>query len=475
MRIHFIYLDTVAAPLPSVQLGVAIMSSFLKAEGHYTSLSHVRGHLSRQKLIQEIKDASPHLVAFSSNTLEFTNVILASKWIKEELQLPTLVGGWHSSINPEDVMECEDIDMLCIGEGEYAILELAEKLEANRNILNIRNLWIRKSGHITKNPLRPLINNLDELPSPDRELFDYDNILRQRRREASFTSSRGCPFNCTFCCNNALRRLYINKGKYVRLRSVGNVLDEIQEVANRWDLRSICFDDDLFTSSRDWIRLFCTEYPKRFDIPFSCNVRIETMNEEVISHLKSAGCNMVRVGIETGNEWLRRNVLKKKTSNENLKRAFGIIQESGIKTTAFNMIGLPYETPKMIEETLQLNKQLQVDFSTTNIFYPYQGTDLYNLCLKEGFLDNRGMTTVAIFQEPALNLPTVTNNELRSYYDMFRSLAEESGIRTSHPQLYPIYRVMKLILGYKTRSVIGTVTRIVRLFRSHLPKVYTSH
>lgn len=455
MRVHFVYFDTIGTSPPSVQLGVAIMSSLLKRAGHQTSLSYVRGKISRERLIQEVTDAKPGLVGFSSNTLEFPNVKLASSWIKEELNLPIIVGGWHPTINPEEVISCKDIDMLCRGEGEHPMLELTERLETEKDVTDIPNLWIKRSGHVIKNPMCHLIDNLDELPFPDIGLFNYENILRHRGREATFTASRGCPFNCTFCCNNALRSFYAGKGKYVRFRSVDNVLSEIDEVTREYNISRICFNDDLFVYRKSWIGKFAREYSTRFNLPFSCNVRAGIVDEEMLTYLKNAGCDMIRLGIESGNEWLRRNVLKKDITNESIGNVLTIAWRIGLKTTTYNMIGLPYETPQMVEETLNLNKQFPVDYVTTNIFYPYQGTELYDLCKKEGFLlreETLGM--VSPFSEPVLNLPTITKDELCKYYEIFSALRDESGIRTYYPQLYPLYQAIRFVFRHKTKHII---------------------
>ena len=219
----------------STSLGIQYLSSMLKKGGHEVQLLFDPGvddnlfirwralqKLNRyDKLLAKACKFPPDLVAFSvpSNLYPFVENMAAL--LKRELKVPAIAGGPHPTALPEYVLSNENIDMVCIGEGDYAMLELADKLENGRNVYSVPNIWFKKNGRIIKNTLRPLIENLDSLPYPDKELFyDYGAF----EELIPVLAGRGCPFQCTFCFNHAYQRLYRGKGRYVRMRSVDNLI-----------------------------------------------------------------------------------------------------------------------------------------------------------------------------------------------------------------------------------------------------------
>jgi len=416
---------------------------------------HVTKEISKKDLIYKVNRVKPDLIGFSSVTNQFPYMKLYAKWIKEEVDLPVVCGGIHATLSPEEVIACDDINVVCIGEGEYPLLELANRLESGKEYDRIENFWVRKEGTVIRNPLRPLISNLDELPFPDREIFPYEKVLRRRGGQADFLAGRGCPYSCTYCCNYAIRKIHEGKGRYVRIRSISNVLEEIKRVTDKYGslVKELSFDDDTFTLMHGWVKEFCEAYGKEFDHPFSCNARVDTVNKEVLAALKKAGCDIIKIGVESGNEWLRRNVLKRSMTNEQIIKACKTAHDLGLKVHVFNMIGLPFETSSMIEETIELNRLIAPDRVQTSIFYPYPKTELYEICKEEGFLTDKYKKSY--FDDgTTLNLPTLSQEQINMYYAKFKELAAESYIRTYHPKLKSTYNILKFILRSKTTSLL---------------------
>ena len=463
MKIHFIYSDVSTYYYPGVHHGLASISSVLKSHGHLVSMHHVKKEPSRNEMLDVIQRECPDLIAFSSVTNQIEYVDTWSRWIKQEFAVPTICGGIHATLNPEEVIGFDGIDVVCRGEGEYPVLELADDLGRT----DIGNLWVKRDGDIIKNPLRPLIFPLDSLPHPDYTLFDCDTIVKDRNGDFSILASRGCPFNCTYCCNHALRQLQKDKGKYFRLRSVDNVLEQLKLLADEYPIRHFTFADDVFGLSKDWALEFCEKYPKVFDFEFECNARTEMVDEELCENLSRAHCTQINFGIESGNEWLRKNILKRKMSNEQIIRAFDTAHKFGLKTLSYNMIGLPYETPEMIWETINLNKRCAPSRIVISFFYPYPGTELYEVCQKEGFLSER--YSRSFVSESVLELPTVTKKELEKLYTEFYKCAIERRIQSFPPLLHSPLKIVSSILitllGKRAIEVLmNTYLRFFRFF-----------
>ena len=189
--------------------GISSLAAVLKNEGHTVSLLHVTRCIAKSELIERVRNETPDLLGFSSSSPMFPFVREFASWLAEsEMEVATICGGIHPTIAPEEAINTQGIDMICRGEGEAALSELCRRLERNEDISNIRNLWIKRNGQIIRNPLRPIMDDLDKLPFPDRGIFDYENLYGEREGRLSFLASRGCPYDCTYCCNHLIRKIY---------------------------------------------------------------------------------------------------------------------------------------------------------------------------------------------------------------------------------------------------------------------------
>lgn len=446
MKLLFIYPDISTSNHRYFQQGIAWISSVLKQNGHKTSMLHLTKDQSREELLEKVKGYNPDVIAFSATTNQYPFAEKYARWLKE-VGVPVVCGGIHATLAPEEVIASDGFDIVCVGEGEYPMLELLNRLEAGKNIEEIKNLWVKKSDKIIRNDTRDIIDDLDALPFPDRELYDYEKFLQENGNTAEFLAGRGCPYDCTYCCNHAIRK--IGKGRYVRIRSVDNVIEEIREVTAKYKVKNLWFYDDTFTLFPKWIEEFSEKYRQEFDMPFACNGRIETLKEEMLVDLKKAGCTMMGIGVESGNEQLRNMVLKRKMSNDQIIRGFGMVKIAGIEANAFYMIGLPFETPEMIEETLALNERINPDGIQFSVFYPYPGTELYTVSKEHGFLT--GKKKESYFEEgTTLELPALSREKLKYYYNRFEMLQNKAfnrRIKNKYPGVYPFYWAAKSIFG----------------------------
>jgi len=262
-------------------------------------------------LVEEILNLKPDLVAFSVVTDHYKYLSEIAKLIKNKKDIPILFGGIHPTSVPELVIENPFVDIVCVGEGEDAIAELANSFDGSKFDTDIKNLWFKKEGKVIKNDVRPLIKNLDNLPFPDHDQF-Y-SIFFGFRYGYGIIASRGCPFNCTYCNNNVYRNVY-GANYSLRRRSVDNVIHELKLAKKKYNPKFIRFHDEVFTSDKGWLKEFSYKYKRYIGLPLFCFVHPHTIDEGGVRLLKSAGCYEVQMGVQTFSDELNRDVLGRNTS-----------------------------------------------------------------------------------------------------------------------------------------------------------------
>lgn len=330
---------------------------------------------------------------------------------KRVYRRPDDLWGKHVTLVPEESIQIPSIDMLCIGEGEEALLELCDHLQQGKDHTQISNVWIKINSRIFRNPPRPLNENLDNLPFPDRAIFDYPNLACSKNHIGLFMASRGCPYDCYYCCNRSLRETYRQKGKYVRFRSVDNLLKEMRQVINAYPfIKTVAFDDDIVPLYKEWFREFVAKYKKEINMPFYMNVRPNLVDEEVADLLKESGCQQIRFGVESGNEYISTKILNRKLSNAQISRAFRLCKKRKIRTLSYNMVGIPFEDMHCILDTIKLNASMGTNDFAVSIFYPYQKTRLYDICLENGMLT--GKASSSYFQDCTISHDKLSREEI---------------------------------------------------------------
>jgi len=390
----------------SESLGIEYISSVLKENGHKTDLVFdpgageqeyelkiIKKHFNFEKdILFKIKRFSPDLIAFSALTPLFPWVKSLSKLIKEEFDIPIIVGGMHPTILPEKTLKYRHIDMICRGEGEFALLDLVNSLESRKENYNIDNIWFKQNGKIIKNPLRTLIQDIDNLPFPDKDLFFKYGAFNIRY---VIMSSRGCPYNCTYCHNHQLRKIYNNSKSYVRFRSVDNVIDELKWALKRYKFKSIYFHDDIFGLNYKWLKEFVVKYKREINIPYKCLIRPQNLTEERLRLLKDSKCKYVDVGLESGNPRIRNDIFNRNISDKEMLRNFLLIKKSGIKFSTLNIIGTPSETLKELMDTFNFNYKVKPKGALFSFLYPFPKTKIYEICEEMGEIDDESKEQLA--------------------------------------------------------------------------------
>ncbi|MFC1674334.1 B12-binding domain-containing radical SAM protein [Candidatus Omnitrophota bacterium] len=417
--------------LPAYLFQLAALSAFLKSKGHVVRYEEllINGDIHTkhlERLGRVISEFSPDIIGFSSYEMSFNWIRRLSEHIKKiSPEVPIVVGGYYASLCPEEVIRCPSIDIVCIGEGEYPLLELLDSLSSQGLRKQIDNLWFKEGGRIIKNPLRNLISELDDLPFVDRESFSSDN---RKKGILEIMASRGCPFDCTNCSNHALKKIYAGKGAYVRHRSVENVLKEISWCLESDDFKAIHFEDDMFSANQSWLRDFCYKYKTEIGLPFVCNIRPDSGSSEVLNLLKESGCIQISIGLEAGDEKMRCRVLGRDIPNQALIQVFRDSKRIGLLRKSFNMVGLPYETLLTLWRTIWMNLKLAPDAVQTSVYYPFKGTALGDECYRNGWVDLKRKERLSLYaNDTILNLPGVSRSLIRMAKWLNSATALRSG------------------------------------------------
>lgn len=434
----------------NIDLGIRYISSLLKSKGYSTDiilfkqlrikLEHVcSNYISakplRQKacpdleanlLINLLSKLKPDIIGLSVSSTSFIAASILTQKIKQKFSIPVVWGGIHPTLCPEDCLQYADI--VCIGEGEYSMLELVQKLENKEEITSLNNLWIRKKdGSIEKNDVGNLIPDLNSLPYPDfvgsgnKFLIDEGIIIPDpplfpcyAKNEYPIMSSRGCYFSCSFCCNSILRIIYKDRGSFVRRRTPENVIDELAYVRKNWEITRIRFWDDIFTYDQNWIERFCLLYIKKIALPFACYAHPKYTDSRIIKMLAEAGLATITIGIQSGSETLCRSRFERNQSNEKIFEFADTLKKFRILPQYDIIVDNPYESDSDSNATAELLLKLP---------QPYMA-HFFSLC----YFPKTNLTTQAV-KDKLITEDQIEgrDNKALNNFHMFIDLAKNRG------------------------------------------------
>ncbi len=364
--------------------GILLISALLKREGHDVSLVVA----TEADPLETALRLRPDVVGYTVYTGTQHYYLDINRRLKAGLpDVFSVFGGPHPTFFPE-IIEHQGVDGVCVGEGEYAMLDLLNALQDGRPIIEIANWHFKLNGEIVRNPVRPLLTDaqLDGLPFADRALLYEAHPPSKRNKIRPFITGRGCPYDCTFCFNKAYSKLYKGLGRRLRRRSVRNVIGEIKEVGAKYPLSFITFMDDTFILNREWLSEFAARYQEEVGLPFWCQVRADLVTDEMIAMFKEAGCVSVSFGLEAGNDRLRNVVLNRRMSRAQILEAARMLRRHGIVFMTNNMLGLPTGSLETDFETLELNIACRPSYANVFLFQPYPKTELGELAYRQGWM-----------------------------------------------------------------------------------------
>jgi len=372
----------------------------------------------KEMFMQTVEEYKPDLIAATSTSYEFDSLIEMIYPAKIRFNIPLIVGGAHPTVAPDQAINKKGVDMICIGEGEYAFESLLNKIKQNQDYQHILNLWVKDSkGEIIRNNLGDLID-MDDIPEPDWDLIDSRHRIRPFEGELMnygfFEISRGCPNTCSYCINHVKNKLYKESGvnsKIFRFHSPKEIVKRMVKYKLKYGFNHIhLIDDNLSVMPIEKLEELSKLYKDNVGIKFFTMGRPEPLvaNPQKVKVLAEMGCEMIALGAESGNEELRRTVLKRPMDEDILKKAVEIIKNQGIKVSLFNIIGFPTETKEMIFETIELNRRIKPDSYSVRFLHPYPGTAIRDFCIERQYItgDFEKEKRASFLMEPILNLPS---------------------------------------------------------------------
>jgi len=367
-------------------LGILYVAAYIeKYSNHKISVLDCQVEsLNYEQLQNRIKKSNPDIVGLTAMSLTLLDVIQTAKIVKEtNKDIRVVLGGPHVHLFPEETICLPNIDFLVLGEGEIVFMKLIDHIKDTDALESIKGIVFKTESKIVNTGLPEPIKQLDDLPFPARHLVPYKNyrsLLTKGQVVTTIFTSRGCPFKCSFCDRPHL-------GKKFRARSALNVVEELQQ-CKEMGISDFLFYDDTFTVNKQRVLDICNEVcKKKLDINWDIRTRVDTIDEEMIIHLKKAGCRSIHYGIEAGTEKILK-ILNKGITLEQAKKTFDLTRKHKMNILAYFMIGNPDESREDIYTTYKVMKKLKPDYVHITILTPFPGTKIYKDGLLSGIIKN---------------------------------------------------------------------------------------
>ncbi len=378
----------IEAPWPP--LGVLYCAGVLMNGGVEVSVldQAAKGYTSQQ-ILRWAKKENPDILGFSVLVTSFSEALNLARQAKEENPNLTVVfGNYHATFNAERILKKYPfVDVIVRGEGEHSVLQLANNVKKRKNLKEIPGLTFRNNGHVVSTPDAPLIDSIDTLPIPNRDLVEAEytseifGIKVATRRFTSIISSRGCPFHCSFCgCRKFARGVW-------RPRTVESLMKEFRLLYSK-GYRQFLFVDDNFTLNLRRVVKLCRQLRKeRMDIEWYCDSRVDNCNYDTFREMVKAGCRLLYFGVESANQRIL-NYFNKGITPDQTRRAVNSARKAGMDIIVGSFIvGAPDETRQEIQNTLRFAHELDIDIPQLNILNAFPGTDSWNDLVAKGFID----------------------------------------------------------------------------------------
>ncbi len=390
-----------AGPQPEFRHDLGVAAALLRAEGFELALLPLDGHRG-DLLRQAVTDhRATHLLVdippVSVTAARHTIVDVAERHL-----LPVTVVGRYATCYPEQAISIPGVTTMILGEYEPSVVRLYQAIRDGSAVMlsrpgearssgqaDIPGVWFNSEEGLVRNEPAPLVENLDELAFPDRELFDYQRAVA-RTGEAVFAATRGCDRWCAFCLNDWYMELYAGRGSLLRRRSVNNLLAEVEQVVRRYEgVRAAAFCDHLFATDGAWLEQFAQDYPRRCGLPYRCRVPLNAVDTRIAELLAESGCQVVEVEIGSGSNFIREEILGLQTSENQIVAGVAALKGAGLRVRGRVFVGAPYASEITTAETLDLLSKLSLDAVEPRVYFPVPGTRAAEMCAENGWISGR--------------------------------------------------------------------------------------
>ncbi len=453
-------------------IGIAQVAAFLREKGFTVDIidAVIEGY-TVDETMEKILELEPRAVGFSALTSNFYRAVAVAREMKKKVpHILTIMGGHHATLMPKEVIEENScFDVLVRGEGEETAAELIGKYKNAGYDINklltkckdIKGLCFREGNEVILNDPRPPIEDLDSLPFPARDLLPMDKYIPlpnqyKRKPVVNMVVIRGCAFNCSFCSATAVF------GRAMRWSSPKRAVAEIKHVIKEYGAREISFWDDMMTANKQWIHDFSDLIIKeKLDITWTCYARVNTVDYELLKHMKDAGCWNIFFGYESGVQELLNNIDKRITLKQ-AEVATALCKQVGIEIRAAFMIALPGETPELAQKTIDFAKKLNPDYAQFSVTTPYPGTRLYDEVDKYGtmtkdFSEFHGWSAVFIpwGYKNSEEIEAVKRSAMRQFYLRPKYILGRIKAITSFEDIPRYWKGFIFVLGFSKVSFLS--------------------
>lgn len=401
------------------------LSAVLKEAGHQTAFLELPA-LDRRVIDAELDKFKPEVFAASTVMQQFPYVRATINYVKKRHpHIKTVLGGTHAILKPGCIEEIEGLDAICISEGEGPLLEFVRQVETGTLNYKIPSMYFRVGNEIVRNPNSYAVTEEDmaRFPIQDRTIFarfrDHDRSKPLGWRPRVLWG-RGCPYACTYCSVPSIRKIFneplkASKTTWVRYPPVEKAIQEIETLRDQYIFDTYVIDDDVFTTRKPWIMEWANKYPSKLKdkVHYEANLRVESVDKEIMQALKDTGCTLLKFGLENGNYDIRRKILKRPIPDEKIIEVFNWAHEVGIPAHTFNIVGIPGETKETIWQTINLNRKIRPARIQVTIFFPYFGTPLGDQAREKGLVVNE--TDSYFSGQASVKLNGLTGKQVERY------------------------------------------------------------
>ena len=445
-----------------IHLGLGFIAASIEECGHTVRIIDlgIEGE-SKKSVIRLIKETAPDLVGITTLTPTYPGALRVAAMVKELYpKCSVILGGTHPNILTDEVLKEPVVDIVVRGEGEITMAELVDAIEKGSGLSDVKGVSYKKNNEIVHNAPRPLIDDLDTLPSPPWHLFPLEKYTGNLngRKAVGISAARGCPFSCVFCYRGPAA------GKTIRFWSPERVIKEIKKVKETYGINDIHFWNDVFTYDKKWVSSLCDLLiEQNIYIKWDCQTRADLINEEVLRKMKKSGCTAVMLGVESGsNEVLQQ--MEKGLTKERIYDAFKLLHEIGFETTATFTLGLPWDTRETIQETIDFAKEINPNFAMFYVAIPFPGSPLWWMSRERGIQISRNWANYRILpfevdvkhMVPLFDTSKLSKHELSSFLKTAQIEFQFSRLRGGKERkVKGIKNIIDLfkLLYFRTKSV----------------------
>jgi anaerobic magnesium-protoporphyrin IX monomethyl ester cyclase len=406
----------------SPPLGLGYLAAVLERAGHRVAITDAAVERMNVRAVGDMaRQQCPDLVGITSTTSYFDRAVASAKEIRQALpEVPIVLGGPHINASPTDLLEHPEFSFGVKGEGEETLLEVVDRLDHGKEVDDVPGVVIVRDGQVRFAPPRPLIPDLNVLPMPARHLLPITKYVplpndEYRIPKTAMITSRGCPFQCIFCAKGTFGSTY-------RGFNAQRVVEEIHHLEDRYGINDIAIVDSTFMPNKKRIRGILDEMEKNPPrATWTCSVRANALDEEILKRMKAVGCWRIRIGIESGDAGILERI-KKGVTKEEIEYAVTTADRLGFQMKAFFMVGHIGETPETIEESIRFACSIPLKDITVQINSPLKGTAQYEEAKREGTLSEEDTSRFSFF-EPVYTPRGFTAEQLlaaqKSFYRRF--------------------------------------------------------